>query len=679
MKRYWIQTMMALSVLFSIKYLAWRLGYSLNADALWFAVPLLLAEIHGFIETSLYFFMVWDPTKRTSLPPLENRTVDVLVPTFGEPLDLLRATLIGCNDMTYPHTTYVCDDGGRSEVKALAEELGCLYITRKERKGAKAGNLNNALKSVKGEFLVTLDADHVPLPSLIDEAIGFFADDKVALVQMPQEFYNLDSFQHSTNWKRGRSWHEQELFYSVIQSGKDRWNAAFYCGSTTIIRRSAIDQIGGFAEETVTEDIHTALRLQASGWRSVYYNKTMARGLAPNTFHSFAVQRLRWGKGAMNVWKIDNPLTMKGLTLAQRLNYFASMYTYFDGFQKLVYLLTPIIILTTGILPIHADPVTFLGYFVPYFVTSVYAISLTQGGIRGTIKVEQYNLIKLINQIKAVVGGLFKREEYKVTPKSHEVDRNPQEVVPLLVLVSIGLIVAIKGVVSIALGDRTHLWAQVASIYWASFYAALLIPMTIQALRKTENRKAYRFDGRFDVAVEHRLISVMESAVELTDARAGSKATIARAGSKATAVAPIASSTGEAERSEATAVLTSSTEEQGDANTTGDVPGNKEKRMVYARNLSPYGCSITIESPYDQGSLVDLTLHFPDTILETVAEVKRSTPANIKGEDKYIVGLEFANLDTENRDRITRFLLNVAAVKQSEFLWLGKLARRKES
>ena len=160
---------------------------------------------------------------------------------------LLRETIVCALNVRYPHKTYVLDDGCRGSVEALARELGADYIARKERDHAKAGNLNNALRITQGEFVITLDADHVPSPEFIDELIGFFADDQMAIVQTHQDFYNLDSFQHLLNVKKGYGWQQQELFFNVIQPGKDHYNAAFYCGSPAMIRRAALDDIGGFA------------------------------------------------------------------------------------------------------------------------------------------------------------------------------------------------------------------------------------------------------------------------------------------------------------------------------------------------------------------------------------------------------------------------------------------------
>ena len=604
---------MVFSVAFSIRYLGWRIGHSFNYDALWFSIPLFIAELHGFIEATLFFFMVINPTKRKPLPPLQNRTVDVLVPTYDEPADVLRITLLGCRDLKYPHKTYVLDDGKRPEIKALAEEFGCYYLTRDERANAKAGNLNNALKYTSGEFILTLDADHVPLPTLIDETIGFFADEKTALVQMPQDFYNLDSFQHSTDWEKHYSWHEQEIFYSIIQPGKDYWNAAFYCGSTTMIRRKALGEIGGFATETITEDIHTALRLQAKGWHSVYYNKTMARGIAPSTFEGFGIQRFRWGAGAMQVWKINNPLTMRGLTIPQRLNYFASMYTYFDGFQKLVYVLTPIIILTTGILPILTDPATFAKYFFPYFLITVYGLTLTMGGIKNMLKVEQYNLLRIFNQIKAVFKGLFGKEKYKVTPKSIETKRNINEMILFLVIVLVSFIAGIRGIYYITSGhgEGIYFWAHVASIFWAFFYISLIVPIVITALRKKEYRKLYRFDGRYDVDVYY---------------------------------------------------------------CPDDSVDEKYEKSGYARNISPYGFSLTTNEQLHIGQTLKFKLCLPNKyFVKASGEVKRSSPINVsKKEIKYMNGIEFKDINVKDRDEITSFLFNVAAVKQAELLKLSK-------
>src|SRR5581483_126573 len=165
--------------------------------------------------------------------------VDVYITTYNEDPALLRSTILGAVHMRYPHETYVLDDGQRPEVRALAEALGARYLTRQDRTHAKAGNINHALTQTHGDFIAIFDADHVPYPQFLDRVLGRFADERVALVQTPQEFYNLDS--------------------------------VFWCGSNAVLRRAAIDSIGGIATETITEDIHTTIKLHRAGWRTAYH------------------------------------------------------------------------------------------------------------------------------------------------------------------------------------------------------------------------------------------------------------------------------------------------------------------------------------------------------------------------------------------------------------------------
>lgn len=251
----------ALALVYTAYYLHWRARYSLNTDALWFSLPLLLAEVHGTLNFILFYFMTWDvrPIPRPQAPP--GRTVDIFIPTYNEDLSILRMTILGALNVRYPHETWVLDDGRRPALRALCDEMGVHYLTRPDNTHHKAGNINAALAQTGGEFVAIFDADQIPLPDFLDQTLGYFVDDSVAFVQTPQEFYNLDSVQHKTDWRRGETWHEQALFYNVIQPGKNRWNAAFWCGSNSVMRRAALLSAGGIATETVTEDIHTSLRL----------------------------------------------------------------------------------------------------------------------------------------------------------------------------------------------------------------------------------------------------------------------------------------------------------------------------------------------------------------------------------------------------------------------------------
>jgi cellulose synthase (UDP-forming) len=226
---------------FGACYLVWRLTSTLNPAAMWFAIILWTAELYGFISSVLFYYTAWNTRpRRPCRPPAPGISVDVMVPTYNEPEWVVRRTLIGALAMTYPHKTYLLDDGRRPEMEALAKELGVGYITRPDNVGAKAGNLNAAMERTSGDFIAIFDADHVPLRQFLDRTIGYFADPTIAFVQTPQEFYNVESFQHLTNAAQKRSWHQQQLFYRVLQPGKDHWNSAFFCGSCGVMRRAAL-------------------------------------------------------------------------------------------------------------------------------------------------------------------------------------------------------------------------------------------------------------------------------------------------------------------------------------------------------------------------------------------------------------------------------------------------------
>ena len=214
--------MIVFASIICVFYLAYRAIFTFNLStpyAVFASVFLYVGEFFGIMNLLLYFLQVWEVDEPPAQPVLEGRTVDVLVPTYNEDPALLRATLEACIRMDYPHKTYVLDDGKRPEVEALASELGVIYVSRPDNRHAKAGNLNNALEQTDGEFVVVLDADHVPEPQFLTRLIGYFRDERVAFVQTPHAFYNFDSFQARLDHKNRRYWEEGDLFYRVIQPG----------------------------------------------------------------------------------------------------------------------------------------------------------------------------------------------------------------------------------------------------------------------------------------------------------------------------------------------------------------------------------------------------------------------------------------------------------------------------
>ncbi len=449
----------AVAWLYGLYWIIWRWGYSLNPDALTFSILLIVAETYGLLNSFLLIATVWRLSYRTPPPAPRGLEVDVFITCFDEPLEVLRRTAIGARAIKYPHRTYMLDDGKRDEVKAMADGLGIGYIRREGNQNAKAGNLNHAFSVTRGEFILQLDADHVPLPSILDRLLGFFNDPKVAYAQSPQDFYNTDSFTHVVN-EEGRSlWEENRIFFSLLQPGKDTWNAAFFCGSCGVLRRKAFDEIGGFSTKTVTEDMETSIVLHGRGWKSVYHGETLAYGLAPSSALAYHVQRLRWGQGSMQILRHLNPLTYPGLTIPQRLGYLSATWTYLEGIQKLIFYLSPVVFFFTGWLPVRVTNAELVTRLVPYVLLSIISFELLSRGTGWILISERYMMAKFWTYIKTYKGFFAKeRLKFNVTPKGTG-DVPFQTYAPQLYLLIISAV--------------SLIWATIASHYgWVDYHAS---------------------------------------------------------------------------------------------------------------------------------------------------------------------------------------------------------------
>jgi len=478
----------------AVWYFSWRLG-TFNPHALTFSILLYSAEAYGFFATLMHIFMTWRLSVRRPPPVPEGKSVDVFVTTINEPVTILRRTLVNVIEMSHPHQTWLLDDGKRSEMKALAKELGCNYLTRPDNNHAKAGNLNHALSHSKGDFIAVFDADHAPNKNFLLRTLGYFQDDQVAVVQTPQDFYNLDSFQHHKKKGKAMAWHEQSVFFRVIQRGKDYWNAAFFCGSCAVIRRQALEAIGGFAVGTVTEDLHTSVKFHKKGFRSVYHAESLAFGLAPSSIAPFLKQRIRWGQGAMQVWRQEGVFFCRGLTMAQRFNYLASSITYFDGWQKGLFYMTPVIALTTGIMPLNAIGSEFFLHFIPYFLLTFWVFEEVNRGYGRSIVIEQYNMARFAALAWSTLAFFKKNLPFAVTPKGTSPSPNSfLYMAPQRIILIINLLAIFVGTVLYLKYDSLTLNSLLACTVWAMVNFAVAISILLfSRVKSSFKREEYRF------------------------------------------------------------------------------------------------------------------------------------------------------------------------------------------
>lgn len=499
-----------LTVTATAAYLVWRAGWTLDGAALWIAIPFLLVELHNAVGLAVFSLSLWDigddPTPHA---PRGTYRVAVVIPTYNEPATVLTPTIAASVALEPAHETWVLDDGRRPEIEALAKRLGARYLTRLDNKHAKAGNLNNALRVIDADIFAVLDADHVPLAGFLTDTLGYFDDPSIAVVQTPQDFYNVDSFEHEKDSETNRTFNEQAVFYRAIGPGKNKWRGAFWCGTCALVRVAALQQVGGVATETLTEDIHTTIRLQRAGWSTVYHNDVVALGLAASDAQAYMLQRRRWAAGAMQVVRRERPLTGRGLTFGQRLAYAATLFAWFDSWRTLAYQALPVAILLTGAMPVSVAISVFGPVALTVFVMQFVTMRLLARGYYPPILSLIFETLRLPAVLPATlcIFAPSRAGTFRVTPKgrSEEAGAGRRAPVPKLYLVLLGL-----AVTALAWGAATvagltpvryeHPGVVAGAVIFLLGNQALVIA-AIRRIRRPryagERRESYRFPITF--------------------------------------------------------------------------------------------------------------------------------------------------------------------------------------
>ncbi len=403
-------TLMMASCYSTLRYAWWRVATVVNflrdPASQWgvldvfFMTTLLFAEIYAFAILYLGYTQTLWPLRRTPVPlpddPEEWPAIDLLIPTYNEPLSVVRYTALSAMNIDWPAdklNVYILDDGKRDEFRIFAEEAGIGYMTRDDNQHAKAGNINHALAQLEAPLVAIFDSDHVPTRSFLQVTVGWFMrDTKLGMLQTPHHFYSPDPFERNLGQFRSIP-NEGELFYGIVQDGNDFWNATFFCGSCAVLRRSALDEIGGIAVETVTEDAHTSLRMQMRGWNTAYINIPQAAGLATERLSGHVKQRIRWARGMIQVLRTDNPLFAPGLKPLQRLCYFNAMTHFLYGLPRLIFLFAPLIYLILGHTNVPGYWAAILSYAFPHLVLSSMTNSRIQGQHRHSFWNEIYETV----------------------------------------------------------------------------------------------------------------------------------------------------------------------------------------------------------------------------------------------------------------------------------------------
>ena len=479
-----------LSILFTAIYLCWRVRYSIpkGFGVLPIAANILLlaVEILGFAE-SLVLFRSLLGMKQYPLPEIAEDAypdVDIFIATYNEPTELLRRTVNGCVHMKYPDPKkvhiWICDDNRRSEMRALAEEMGVGYFDRPDNKGAKAGNLNHALSQTSAPYVVTLDADMIPQSEFLLKTIPYFVDAEernkklpearripLGLLQTPQCFYDPDVFQYAL-YSEKRAPNEQDFFYRTIEPAKTSTNSVIYGGSNTVIARKALEDVGGFYTGSITEDFATGLLIESHGYVSLALPTPLASGQTPHTYREHIQQRTRWGRGVIATARQLKIWRRKNLSLDQKISYWSSAVYWYSPIKNLIYILSPLLFAVFAVPVFRCNWLELLVFWLPMYLMqdlslmlcSKRTISHKWSGIYET-SVMPHLLIPIIKESMGISLSAF-----KVTDKSRKAVRQGADLRSMLPFLVLALLSVIGIIRVLVIMDRVHVISLLILLFW---------------------------------------------------------------------------------------------------------------------------------------------------------------------------------------------------------------------
>jgi cellulose synthase (UDP-forming) len=515
--------LMVFSMGVSTRYIWWRCTSTINNDSwpnLITGLVLLGAELYAWFVLLLGFFQSsW--MLRRQVVPLPHDTaqwphVDVFIPIYNEPLHVLKPTVFAALTIDWPREklhVHILDDGHRDEIRRFAAQVGVNYIARIEHRYAKAGNINHALGLTHAAFVAIFDCDHIPTRSFLQATMGgFLRDEMLALVQTPHHFFSADPFERNLD-TRDKVPNEGQLFYGRIQDGNDLWNATFFCGSCAVLRRDALERVGGVAVETVTEDAHTSLKMHRLGYRSAYINQVQAAGLATESLSAHIGQRIRWARGMSQIFRSDNPLLGDGLSFGQRLCYLNSMLHFLYGIPRLVFLTAPLAFLLFHAYTIYAPALGLVLYVLPHMIFSVLSNSRLHGAYRQSFWGEIYETvlawyITIPTTVALLFPGLGK---FNVTAKGGVVEHSHIDwdiTRPYLALLALNAFGFGLGLWRLLSGPSYEIGTVVVNLFWV-LYNSLLLGVAIGVAREARQ-----------VRVSHRVYARLPLTLHLPDGKA---------------------------------------------------------------------------------------------------------------------------------------------------------------
>ncbi len=595
------------ALLFSLRYFFWRTFYTLEFDNLLSAlggILVYIGEVYAFLVFLLGAFVSIRTIHRkeidiSDIPKEQLPSVDIYIPTYNEPVEIVRTTTIAASVMDYPKdkfNIYILDDGGttqkttpppkeemekakkeyeeikkkfdemleknplfamtpegiklleeleekkkkyeellseekkaienrkrREELIAMTKEVApnAHYITREKNLHAKAGNINEAMKKTNGDLILILDCDHVPTQDFLRNTVGFFIKNpKLFLVQTPHKFYNPDPIEKNLRIFRQVP-SEIDMFYNFIQKGLDFWDGSFFCGSAAMLRRKYLEEVGGIAGETITEDAETALGLHGKGYESYYYPKGMVFGLQPETFSAFIVQRSRWAQGMIQIFLLKNPLFQKGLKWYQKVAYLNSNVFWFFGLARFIFLIAPLFFIFFGLQVYRATLYDVISFAFPHFLFVILLSYYLYSKYRWPFFSEVYESIQSLFLLPAIIKVLKapRAPTFIVTPKGEEIDKDfvSPFYKPVFIFFHITLAAIVVGIYEFFTMPEARGTLLILG-FWEFMNLVFLSLGIIAVYERSEKRRAHRVPAKDDAIlyIEGKSFSAKVKDVSLT-------------------------------------------------------------------------------------------------------------------------------------------------------------------
>ncbi|HWI43721.1 MAG TPA: acyltransferase family protein [Nocardioides sp.] len=497
-----------MAILALAAYLTWRVVWTMPDGGIERTVGWILWCFEGapILALILRWVTLWrldaDPPPRAGRDEVFGPVV-VFIPTYNEPAAVLAPTVAAACRLKPAHETWVLDDGDREWVRELCAAYGARYVQRAEHDHAKAGNINHALALLdsednSAEFIAILDCDHVPLEGFLHETLGWFDRPEVALVQAPQAYFNDRAFDAD-----GYAGEQGVFFHALMVSRSGKKKDPPWCGSTSVVRRTAIREVGGIASETITEDLHTTLKLVRQGWRTVYHHQILAVGLAPDTPEQYLIQRRRWALGAMQVFVGERLWRPKRwLRPRNHLEYLISAFWWFEGAFTALAMVLPATILVSGIEPVNVDPMVYAALVAATVLFRMVGANLLYRGLIRWRHALELRVLRIPIGLQSMWWLLTRRElAFQVTPKGaseeRQEGRTPGVLVGLAVVLGVVLVYGALTLIVELPWPSSHA-ATLTGGVWLLWGEVMLL-MGLARIRDPDFRSTRRVAHRFNV------------------------------------------------------------------------------------------------------------------------------------------------------------------------------------